>query len=42
MSLEFDQQEKEERIKCMRENRSDNTLNVGNVALQCGKETLEK
>ena len=42
MSLECDQQEKEERIKCMRENRSDNMLHVGIAALQCGKETLEK
>ena len=42
MALECDQQEKEERIKCVRENRSDNRSHAGNVALQCGKETLEK
>ena len=26
----------------MRENRSDTRLHAGNIALQCGKETLEK
>ena len=36
------QKKKEERIKCVRENRSDNMLCGGNVALKCGKETLEK
>ena len=40
--LECNQQAKEERIKCVRENRSDNRLCVVNVVLQCGKETLEK
>ena len=40
--MECDQQEKEERIKCVRENRSDDRLHVGNVSLQCAKETLEK
>ena len=42
MVLECDQQAKEERIKCVRENRSDDRLCIGNVALQCEKQTLEK
>ena len=41
MVLEFNQQAKEERIKCVRENRSDKMLRAGNEALKCGKETLE-
>ena len=42
MVLECDKKAKEERMKGLRENRSDTRLHVGNVALQCGKETLEK
>ena len=33
---------KEERILCVIENRLKNVLVVGNVAMQCGKEILEK
>ena len=35
MELECDQQLKEEIINCLIENRSDNRLHSGNVALQC-------
>ena len=41
MVLECDQKEKEERINCVRENRSDVRSHVGNVVLQCGKYSLE-
>ena len=34
--------EKEERIEFIRETRGDNWLWVGNVALKCGKDILEK
>ena len=40
--LECDKKEKVERIIFLRENTSDDRLNVGNIVLQCGKETLEK
>ena len=42
MVLEYDKKEKVERMNCLRENTSDARLHVGNVVLQCGKETLEK
>ena len=42
MVLECDKKAKEERINCTRENASDDRLCTGNIALQCGKETLEK
>ena len=37
MVLKYDKQAKEERIKCAKENRIENTSVVGNVVLQCGK-----
>ena len=42
MVLECHKQEKEERLKCARENRSENKLVVGNEVLQFGKNILEK
>ena len=42
MVLECDLKEKEERTKCLRENTCNDSLRIGKIALQCGKETLEK
>ena len=37
MELECDNTAKEERTKCMRENKCDNGFFVGNTSLKCGK-----
>ena len=42
MALECDYKEKEERTKCVRENKSDDVLCAGNTTLKCRRETLEK
>ena len=42
MALKCDQKAKEERIKSVRENRSNNFLFVGNLVMQRGRETSEK
>ena len=42
MVSKYDNKAKEERSRCVRENRIENTSIIGNVVLQSGKEIIEK